>query len=104
MNENKINTATHIAKRTTLSLKYPFGNNKNLKYPFAIKINNILWDLNSFRPDFRDDKEFINFFDTSDDTVEGITVFEILSYEDVEGNFFIPRIIVWGDKKFINVR
>jgi hypothetical protein len=92
--------ATHIAKKTKLFLKYRFATKKyitieNEDNPFAIQIDDIFWDLNSFRPDFRDDKEFMN----TDTGRESITVFEIL-----KGGVLIPRIIVWNNKKFTNTR
>lgn len=80
--------------------------NKNLEMPFAIEFVHSdkhleLWDLNAFRPDFRDYKNMLKQL-SSENGMEMIVLYENVKYTDKK--VMIPRYVIVNGIRFVNVR
>jgi hypothetical protein len=87
----------YYATSSSAHLKYSF--NKNHDVPYGLILNKQIWDLNIFRPDIRDNKDFLN------ELIEGTDV--IVLYEKVQytnKTAKVPRFLIWNDNYFVNVR
>lgn len=79
---------------------------ENLEIPFAIEFVHSdkqleLWDLNAFRPDFRDYKNMLKQL-SSENGMEMIVLYENVKYTDKK--VMIPRYVIAKGVRFVNVR
>jgi len=115
MEKGKVLPGLFYAKNVMAKVRYPQSGEKKIikdtstnkhTSPFAIEFIHTdkkleLWDLNSFRPDFRDS---INIFKqlSREDGLEIIVLYETVKYTNKK--VMIPRYIVTEGVSFINIR
>lgn len=118
MEKNKVfpSKGLFYAKDVVAKVRYSYlkkGNgydssatHENSKTPYAIEFlrsdNQIeLWDLNAFRPDFRDYKNMLKIL-SSEKGMEMIVLYENVKYTDKK--VMIPRYVIAKGVRFVNAR
>lgn len=99
----------YYAKNVVAKVKFSYSKtstDKSSEIPFAIEFTHSdakieLWDLNAFRPDFRDYKEILKQL-SSEKGLKMIVLYENIKYTDKK--VMIPRFIVAKGMRFVNVR
>lgn len=79
---------------------------ENLEMPFAIEFLHSdkhleLWDLNAFRPDFRNYENMLKQL-SSENGMEMIVLYENVKYTDKKA--MTPRYVIVNGIRFVNVR
>jgi len=103
------------AKNVVAKIRYSYSkkdkdyrllSTENLETPFAIEFVHSdkkleLWDLNAFRPDFRDYENILNQL-SSQKGMEMIVLYENVKYTDKK--VMVPRYVIVKGIRFVNVR
>lgn len=108
MENDKVFPGLFYAKNVFAKVRYPRSvpDNEKSSLPFAIEFIHPgkkieLWDLNSFRPDFRDYEDILKKM-SHKKGYEMIVLYETVKYTDK--NAMIPRYAVVEGRSFVNVR